>query len=72
MHRHGITYTDTEKDRTFSLTRMTTYLRWCGNKNKNIYQDINTQRVAIDQRFLLNVPQWKALMYSEFLEFLDY
>jgi stearoyl-CoA desaturase (delta-9 desaturase) len=29
-------------------------------ENKTIYQDINKDRVAIDQRFTKNVPQWKV------------
>ncbi len=58
MHRMHHAYTDTEKDphspkydgNMFSMM-------W---KTKNIYQDINNDRIAIDQKFMKNVPQWKS------------
>ncbi len=58
MHRMHHAYTDTEKDphspkydgNMFSMM-------W---KTKNIYQDINNNRIAIDQKFTKNVPQWKS------------
>ena len=29
-------------------------------KTKNIYQDINNQRIEVDKKFTKNVPQWKT------------
>lgn len=57
MHRMHHAYTDTDKDphspkydgNMFSMM-------W---KTKNIYQDINNQRITVDQKFMKNVPQWK-------------
>lgn len=57
MHRMHHAYTDTEKDpHSPSYDPNLFAMMW---KTKNIYQDINKQRVVIDARFTKNVPQWK-------------
>jgi stearoyl-CoA desaturase (delta-9 desaturase) len=54
-------YTDTEKDpHSPSFDSNMFAMMW---KTKTIYQDINEQRIAIDERFTKNVPQWKAFDY---------
>ncbi len=58
MHRMHHAYTDTDKDpHSPSHDDNLFAMMW---KTKTIYQDINTQRVEIDQRFTKNVPQWKG------------
>ncbi|OUR91917.1 acyl-CoA desaturase [Flavobacteriales bacterium 34_180_T64] len=58
MHRMHHAYTDTEKDpHSPSYDANLFAMMW---KTKTIYQDINKQRVDIDQRFTKNVPQWKG------------
>ena len=58
MHRMHHAYTDTENDpHSPSYDPNLLAMMW---KTKNIYQDINKQRVAIDVRFTKNVPQWKS------------
>tara|TARA_B110000211_G_scaffold165726_1_gene187104 strand:+ start:803 stop:1576 length:774 start_codon:yes stop_codon:yes gene_type:complete len=58
MHRMHHAYTDTEKDpHSPSHDANLFAMMW---KTKTIYQDINLQRIAIDQRFMKNVPQWKS------------
>ena len=58
MHRMHHAYTDTEKDpHSPSHDASLFAMMW---KTKTIYQDINLQRIPIDQRFMKNVPQWKS------------
>ena len=57
MHRMHHAYTDTENDpHSPSYDANLFAMMW---KTKTIYQDINKQRIDIDQRFTKNVPQWK-------------
>ena len=57
MHRIHHAYTDTEKDpHSPKYDRNVFAMMW---KTKNIYQDINKQRILVDKKFLKNVPQWK-------------
>jgi stearoyl-CoA desaturase (delta-9 desaturase) len=58
MHRMHHAYTDTENDpHSPSHDANMFAMMW---KTKNVYQDINNQRISIDERFTKNVPQWKA------------
>tara|TARA_Y100000389_G_C17466638_1_gene526262 strand:- start:2491 stop:3246 length:756 start_codon:yes stop_codon:yes gene_type:complete len=58
MHRMHHAYTDTEKDpHSPSHDSNLFAMMW---KTKTIYQEINLQRIAIDQRFMKNIPQWKS------------
>jgi len=58
MHRMHHAYTDTEKDpHSPSYDANLFAMMW---KTKTIFQDINLKRIAIDQRFMKNVPQWKS------------
>jgi stearoyl-CoA desaturase (delta-9 desaturase) len=58
MHRMHHAYTDTENDpHSPSHDANLFAMMW---KTKTIYQDINQHRIAIDQRFTKNVPQWKG------------
>jgi stearoyl-CoA desaturase (delta-9 desaturase) len=58
MHRMHHAYTDTEKDpHSPSHDANLFAMMW---KTKTIYQDINEQRIEVDQKFTKNVPQWKA------------
>ena len=58
MHRMHHAYTDTEKDpHSPSHDPNMFAMMW---KTKNIYQDINNERITIDTRFTKNVPQWKT------------
>ena len=58
MHRMHHAYTDTEKDpHSPSFDTNLFAMMW---KTKTIYQEINLQRMAIDQRFMKNIPQWKS------------
>ena len=58
MHRMHHAHTDTEKDpHSPSHDANLFAMMW---KTKTIYQDINLQRMAIDQRFMKNIPQWKS------------
>lgn len=57
MHRMHHAYTDTKDDpHSPSHDANLLAMMW---KTKMIYQDINKQRVAVDDRFTKNVPQWK-------------
>ena len=57
MHRMHHAYTDTENDpHSPSYDANLFAMMW---KTKTIYQDINRERIEIDQRFTKNVPQWK-------------
>lgn len=56
MHRMHHAYTDTEKDPHSPKYDGNLFkMMW---KTKNIYQDINSQRINVDQKFTKNVPQW--------------
>jgi len=56
MHRMHHAYTDTEEDpHSPSHDPNMFAMMW---KTKNIYQDINKRRIAVDQKFTKNVPQW--------------
>ena len=58
MHRMHHAYTDTAKDpHSPSHDANMFAMMW---KTKNVYQDINNQRISIDARFTKNVPQWRA------------
>ena len=58
MHRMHHAYTDTEKDPHSPKYDGNMFaMMW---KTKNIYQDINNDRITIDQKFTKNVPQWKS------------
>lgn len=58
MHRMHHAYTDTEKDPHSPKYDSNLFsMMW---KTKNIYQDINNERVEVDQKFKKNVPQWKS------------
>ncbi len=58
MHRMHHAYTDTEQDpHSPSYDPSLFAMMW---KTKNVYQDINNQRIVIDPRFTKNVPQWKT------------
>ena len=57
MHRMHHAHTDTEKDpHSPSHDSNLFAMMW---KTKTIYQDINEQRINIDQRFTKNIPRWK-------------
>ncbi|MFD1293965.1 acyl-CoA desaturase [Lutibacter holmesii] len=56
MHRMHHAYTDTKDDPHSPAFDPNMFaMMW---KTKNIYQDINNNRVEIDSRFTKNVPQW--------------
>jgi stearoyl-CoA desaturase (delta-9 desaturase) len=58
MHRMHHAFTDTEKDpHSPSYDHSLFAMMW---KTKTIYQDINEQRLNVDQRFIRNIPQWKS------------
>ena len=58
MHRMHHAYTDTEKDPHSPKYDSNLFaMMW---KTKNIYQDINKKRIAIDEKFTKNVPQWAS------------
>ena len=58
MHRIHHAYTDTEKDpHSPSYDANLFAMMW---KTKNIYQDINNDRIEVDKKFKINVPQWKG------------
>jgi stearoyl-CoA desaturase (delta-9 desaturase) len=58
MHRMHHAYTDTDKDpHSPSHDANMFAMMW---KTKTIYQDINKQRIEVDQRFTKDVPQWKG------------
>jgi stearoyl-CoA desaturase (delta-9 desaturase) len=58
MHRIHHAYADTEKD--------VHSPKYDGNlfkmmlRTKNIYQDINKKKIAVEEKFTRNVPQWKS------------
>ncbi len=57
MHRMHHAYTDTEQDpHSPSHDDNMFAMMW---KTKTIYQDINKDRIPVEQRFTKNVPQWK-------------
>jgi stearoyl-CoA desaturase (delta-9 desaturase) len=58
MHRMHHAYTDTEKDpHSPSHDPNLFAMMW---KTKTIYQDINEQKIVVDEKFTKNVPQWKS------------
>jgi len=58
MHRMHHAYTDTELDpHSPKYDKNLFLMMW---KTKNIYQDINTMKITIDQKFTKNIPQWKS------------
>ena len=57
MHRMHHTHTDTEEDpHSPSHDANILVMMW---KTKNIYQDINEQRILVAPQFLNGVPKWK-------------
>lgn len=58
MHRMHHAYADTEKDVHSPIYDKTLFkMMW---RTKNVYQDINQMKVKVEDRFLINVPQWKS------------
>ncbi|WBX72167.1 acyl-CoA desaturase [Tenacibaculum retecalamus] len=58
MHRMHHAYADTEKDPHSPKYDSNLFsMMW---RTKNMYQDINNQRIAIEEKFTKNVPQWKS------------
>lgn len=57
MHRMHHAYADTEKDpHSPKFDKNLFSMMW---RTKNMYQDINTKRIAIEDKFTKNVPQWE-------------
>ncbi len=58
MHRMHHAYADTEQDpHSPKYDKNPFAMMW---RTKNIYQNINKKRIAVDEKFTVNVPQWKA------------
>ncbi len=58
MHRMHHAYADTEKDPHSPKYDSNLFkMMW---RTKNVYQDINNQRIEIQAKFTKNVPQWKS------------
>lgn len=58
MHRIHHAYTDTEKDPHSPKYDKTLFaMMW---KTKKIYQDINKGRIKVEEKFTVNIPQWKS------------
>jgi stearoyl-CoA desaturase (delta-9 desaturase) len=58
MHRIHHAYADTDKDpHSPKYDKSLFGMMW---KTKRIYQDINKEKIVVDDEFLLNVPQWKS------------
>ena len=58
MHRMHHAYADTEKDpHSPKFDENVLKMMW---RTKNVYQDINQQRIKVDEKFTKNVPQWLA------------
>ncbi|CAH8293432.1 stearoyl-CoA desaturase (delta-9 desaturase) [Mariniflexile fucanivorans] len=58
MHRMHHAYADTEKDpHSPKFDENVLKMMW---RTKNVYQDINRQRIAVEEKFTKNVPQWLA------------
>jgi len=58
MHRIHHAYADTEKDPHSPKYDDNLFkMMW---KTKNVYQNINKQKVEVDEKFTTNVPQWKS------------
>ena len=56
MHRMHHAYADTEKDpHSPKYDKSLFSMMW---RTKNMYQDINTKKIAIEEKFTKNVPQW--------------
>ncbi len=58
MHRMHHAFADTEKDP--HSPKYSTNLFSMMFKTKNVYSDINHQRVKVDRRFTEGVPNWKS------------
>jgi stearoyl-CoA desaturase (delta-9 desaturase) len=57
MHRMHHAYADTEKDpHSPKYDKNLFGMMW---RTKNMYQDINTKKIAIEEKFTKNVPQWE-------------
>ena len=58
MHRMHHAYADTEKDPHSPKYDSNMFsMMW---RTKNIYQDINNERISLDTKFTKNTPQWKS------------
>jgi stearoyl-CoA desaturase (delta-9 desaturase) len=58
MHRIHHAYTDTEKDPHSPKYDKTLFaMMW---KTKKIYQDINRGNIKVEEKFTVNIPQWKS------------
>ena len=58
MHRMHHAYADTEKDpHSPKFDENVLKMMW---RTKNVYQDINQQRIYVEEKFTKNVPQWLA------------
>jgi len=58
MHRMHHAYADTEKDpHSPKYDKNPFAMMW---RTKNTYQSINKKRIAVDEKFTKNVPQWKG------------
>jgi stearoyl-CoA desaturase (delta-9 desaturase) len=58
MHRIHHAYADTEKDVHSPKYDKTLWKMMV--KTKNVYQDINKMNMDVEDRFLINVPQWES------------
>lgn len=57
MHRLHHAYADTEKDpHSPKYDKSLFAMMW---KTKRVYQDINKERIKVDEKFTVNVPRWK-------------
>lgn len=57
MHRMHHAYADTENDPHSPKYDLNVFaMMW---RTKNIYADINRQKIEVDKKFTKNVPQWK-------------
>ncbi len=58
IHRIHHAYADTDKDpHSPKYDKSLFGMMW---KTKCIYQDINKEKIVVDDKFLVNVPQWKS------------
>lgn len=58
MHRMHHAFVDTEKDPHSPKYDSNMFsMMW---RTKNIYQDINNERISLDAKFTKNTPQWKS------------
>lgn len=57
MHRIHHAYADTEKDpHSPKMDKNLFKMMW---KTRQVYQEINHQKAKVEERFLVNIPQWK-------------